>query len=332
MNKKNIRMAAFIVVGVVIWMLLGLFAPKEREFERPPAQKLTVLTSNSIAQDYSLPITSKSESEAFSKIDLKSQTSEKIVKVNFKDGDFVNKGDVICQLDSGQREANFKRRDIEYQSQKELKKKGLVSDSALVTSETNYETARIELERTRIKAPFNGFVEYLAKEGQLLQNGQNCGWLISLSPLKIVGNIPEMLVSKVKVGQKVLVRFLSGEEYESNVTFVSSGADAQTKTFRVETELDNISSTIKDGLTGEMVIYTDPVKAHFIPSSAFLLADNGDVALAYVVEGVVKIDVVQILRDTKEGAWVTGLPETARIIISGQGFVKENDEVNYIDN
>ena len=42
MNKKNIRMAAFIVVGVVIWMLLGLFAPEERKFERPPAQKLTV--------------------------------------------------------------------------------------------------------------------------------------------------------------------------------------------------------------------------------------------------------------------------------------------------
>jgi multidrug efflux system membrane fusion protein len=118
MNKKNIRMAAFIVAGVMIWMLLGLFAPEEREFERPPAQKLTVLTSNSIAQDYSLPITSKSESEAFSKIDLKSQTSEKIVKVNFKDGDFVKKGDIVCQLDSGQREANFKRRDIEYQSQK----------------------------------------------------------------------------------------------------------------------------------------------------------------------------------------------------------------------
>ena len=28
----------------------------------------------------------------------------------------------------------------------------------------------------------------------------------------------------------------------------------------------------------------------------------------------------------------TGLPEIARIIVSGQGFVKENDEVNYIDN
>jgi len=331
MNKKNVRMAAFIVAGVLVWMLLGLFASNDEETFRPPAQKLTVLTTNSSARDYSLPILSKSESEAFSKIDVRSQTSEKIIDINFNDGDFVKKGQVICRLDSGQRAANFKKADIDYKSQQELKKKGLVSDSVLVASETTYESARIELERTNIAAPFDGFIENLAKEGQLLQNGQNCGRLISLSPLKVVGNIPEMLVSKVKVGQKVMVEFLSGQQYESTVTFVSSGADVQTKTFRVETELTNSSFEIKDGLTGEMTIFTDPVKAHFIPTSAFLLADNGDVALAQVEEDKVRIDVVQILRDTKEGAWVTGLADNARIIISGQGFVKEGEEVNFID-
>ena len=32
MNKKNLRMAGLIVGGVLIWMLLGLFAPAENEF------------------------------------------------------------------------------------------------------------------------------------------------------------------------------------------------------------------------------------------------------------------------------------------------------------
>ena len=73
-------MAAFIVVGVVIWMLLGLFAPKEREFERPPAQKLTVLTSNSIAQDYSLPITSKSDLKPSPRLILNLRHQKKLLK------------------------------------------------------------------------------------------------------------------------------------------------------------------------------------------------------------------------------------------------------------
>ena len=33
MNKKNIRMAAIILGGVFVWMLLGLFAPSERKPE-----------------------------------------------------------------------------------------------------------------------------------------------------------------------------------------------------------------------------------------------------------------------------------------------------------
>ena len=33
MNKKNIRMAAIILGGVFVWMLLGLLAPRERKPE-----------------------------------------------------------------------------------------------------------------------------------------------------------------------------------------------------------------------------------------------------------------------------------------------------------
>jgi len=34
-------------------------------------------------------------SQSFSKVDIKAQTSEKVTKINFLDGDFVKKGEVI---------------------------------------------------------------------------------------------------------------------------------------------------------------------------------------------------------------------------------------------
>ena len=71
-------------------------------------------------------------------------------------------------------------------------------------------------------------------------------------------------------------------------------------------------------------------RQHFIPTSAFLLADNGDVALATVVDSVIKVYKVEILIDTVTGAWVTGLPEEANIVVAGQGFVKEGEEVNSV--
>ena len=68
-----------------------------------------------------------------------------------------------------------------------------------MTAETVYESAKIEFRRTEIKAPFDGYVENLAKQGQLLQNGQSCANNFSNTP-KIVGNVSEMMVAKIKPG------------------------------------------------------------------------------------------------------------------------------------
>ena len=327
MNKKNLRASAAILFFTVIWMLSGYFAKSEPVKYEAPVEKEVVLVTQSEARNFSLPVTVKAESQAFSKVDIRSQTSEKIVNIAYEDGDFVEEGSIICKLDSGQREANFKKSKIDYDSSVELNKKGLISESALVTAETVYETARIELERTNIKAPFSGFVEQLAKKGQLLQNGQVCASIISLSPLKIVGNVSEVMVAMIKPNQNAEIEFISGEKFNTQVSFISSAADIKTRTFKVEAELNNEDLNIKDGLTGELVIFTDPVKAHFVPTSAFLLVDEGNVALATVVNETVNIINVEILIDTVEGAWITGIPNKTNIVIGGQGFVKQDEEV-----
>ena len=327
MNKKNLRASAVILFFTIIWMLSGYFAQSEPVQYEAPVEKEVVLVAQSEARDFSLPVTVKAESQAFSKVDIRSQTSEKIVNIAYEDGDFVKEGSIICKLDSGQREANYKKSKIDYDSSVELNKKGLISESALVTAETVYETARIELERTNIKAPFSGFVEQLAKKGQLLQNGQVCASIISLSPLKIVGNVSEVMVAMIKQNQNAEIEFISGEKFNTQVSFISSAADIKTRTFKVEAELDNKDLKIKDGLTGELVIFTDPVKAHFVPTSAFLLGDEGNVALATVIDDTVNIINVEILIDTVEGAWITGISNKTNIIIGGQGFVKQGEEV-----
>ena len=327
MNKKNLRASAAILFFTVIWMLSGYFAKSEPVKYEAPVEKEVVLVTQSEARNFSLPVTVKAESQAFSKVDIRSQTSEKIVNIAYEDGDFVEEGSIICKLDSGQREANFKKSKIDYDSSVELNKKGLISESALVTAETVFETARIELERTNIKAPFSGFVEQLAKKGQLLQNGQVCASIISLSPLKIVGNVSEVMVAMIKPNQNAEIEFISGEKFNTQVSFISSAADIKTRTFKVEAELNNEDLNIKDGLTGELVIFTDPVKAHFVPTSAFLLGDEGNVALATVVNETVNIINVEILIDTVEGAWITGIPNKTNIVIGGQGFVKQDEEV-----
>ena len=54
---------------------------------------------------------------------------------------------------------------------------------------------------------------------------------------------------------------------------------------------------------------------------------KGNVALATVIDNKVEVVDVNILIDTVQGAWITGIPEQTNIIVGGQGFVNEGDEV-----
>ena len=107
MNKKNLRASGVILFFTLIWMISGYFAQTEPEEYVAPVSKEVVLVNNSKAVDYRLPVTVKAESQAFSKVDVKSQTSEKVVEVGFADGDYAKKDDVICKLDSGQRAVSY---------------------------------------------------------------------------------------------------------------------------------------------------------------------------------------------------------------------------------
>ena len=71
MNKKNLRASAAILTIALAWMISGFFAPGDPEVFEAEVKNQKVITINSNAQDFSLPITVKGESQAFSKVDIK---------------------------------------------------------------------------------------------------------------------------------------------------------------------------------------------------------------------------------------------------------------------
>ena len=59
-----------------------------------------------------------------------------------------------------------------------------------------------------------------------------------------------------------------------------------------------------------------------------LLNDEGKLGIRIVNEGkYAEFTEVIILEDSEDGLWVTGIPEKAEIIIQGQGFVEDGQEV-----
>ena len=186
----------------------------------------------------------------------------------------------------------------------------------------------VELNRTEVKAPFSGFIEQIVKPGNFLERGQVCATIIQLDPITLIAGVPEYDINKVRIGQKVFVELVTGQSVTGKLTFVSKSASPDTRTFSIESQIKNSDGRVKDGLTAEISVEIDKVKAHKISPSILLLNDEGKLGIRIVNEGkYAEFTEVIILEDSEDGLWVTGIPEKAEIIIQGQGFVEDGQEV-----
>jgi multidrug efflux system membrane fusion protein len=187
-----------------------------------------------------------------------------------------------------------------------------------------------EIERLNITAPFAGLLESDTSElGSLMQPGAPCATIIQLDPIKLVGFVPEASISQISVGAMAGARLTTGQEVVGQVTFLSRSADEQTRTFRVEVRVPNADQRIGDGQTAEIVVASDGRMAHLLPASSLTLDNDGAIGIrAIVTQDGSDIDIarfmpVGIMRDTIDGIWVTGLPDTVDVIVVGQEYVTD---------
>ena len=90
----------------------------------------------------------------------------------------------------------------------------------------------------------------------------------------------------------------------------------------MEIDVPNPDLSIRDGQTAEIAIAAAGVEAHLLPQSALTLNDDGTLGVRMInAENTVEFAAVDLLRDTPQGIWVTGLPAQANVIVMGQEYV-----------
>lgn len=218
--------------------------------------------------------------------------------------------------------------DVKAKTSGEVVKIGSIQGNLIKKDEVLCSLGVVELNRTEVKAPFTGYIERIIKPGNFLERGQICATIIKLDPISFFAGVPEYDINKVRVNQKINLELVTGDRIAGNLTFVSKSASPDTRTFRVGSMIKNPDGFIKDGLTANMSIEIDKVKAHKISPSILLLNDEGKLGIRIIKQDKFAefIEII-ILEDSEEGLWVTGIPETVEIIIQGQGFVEDGQEV-----
>ena len=307
-------------------------------------RRVSVVAMPSTAEVIDRGVIVRGRTEVLRQVDVTAEVSGTVISQPLRRGTFVTEGDIMCELDVGTRLANLAEAEARLAEAKinavaaeRLAEGGFASetrkvgaDAALLAAEAGVERANKEITDLKIRAPFDGVIENdTAELGSVLssggQGGGVCGTVLQLDPIKLVGFVPETLVQNVTVGATAGARRVNGEEILGTVTFVSRSADETTRTFRVEVEAANPDLKIRAGETAQIAIASDGAPAHLVPASALTLNDAGRLGVRHVSQGEngpeAAFAEVRVVRDTLDGFWVSGLPETIDIIVVGQDFV-----------
>ncbi|EED33522.1 efflux transporter, RND family, MFP subunit [gamma proteobacterium NOR5-3] len=353
--KKNLLIATLIGVGLLLWLASGMFSSgpqptldtKTAALAEPEQTLPRVRVTQFNAEQRTLTRILRGKTASKRTARVSAETTGRVIARPVERGDHVSEGAVLCELAVNDRQAAVEeataalsQAEIEYAGALELKDRNLLSKIRIAQVASELEAARaaltrqqLNLERTRIVAPFDGVIEELHMDvGDLASVGAPCATLIDLDPLLISANVSERDINFIKPGSPVTARTSTDEKLLGEVTFVGSLSDATTRTYPVEITVPNADYRLRAGLTTVASVETQTVLAHRISPALFTLNDAGVIGLRAVDRNSrVVFHPVTIVEDAVDGAWVTGLPGVVRLITVGQEFVSAGQLVEALD-
>ncbi len=115
----------------------------------------------------------------------------------------------------------------------------------------------LELEKTRIIAPFAGVVaRRYVRVGQRVATGDRLFWVTATSPLRVKFTLPERALGKISKGQVINVNTPDSPEsqYKAKVIQISPVVDPSSGTIEVLAEIAGPSGNLRPGMTANIRI------------------------------------------------------------------------------
>ena len=347
--NRSVKIAIAIFIGLLAWFVIrsvirGDISTQHEEvrLEQETAAPEAV-TFTATARTHGIRLKAKGLTAPDKSVTVKAGTAGNVVSTPVREGTRVARGTLLCGLDVEARAARLEeaeaRRDaaqIDFEAARTLAEKGLApanneaaAKASLDAAEASVNAARVELAKTQIRAPFDGIFETrLAEAGDYLSPGQPCGTMVDMDPVIVAVEVAEANAGQLTKGMTGTARLPSGKTYPATLRYVSRTAAEGTRTFLIEAELDTGDDPVAAGVTAELFIPMGEVPATLISPGLLTLSDTGELGVRYVDDqNKVQFASIKVIDETQEGAWVTGLPNSVRLISIGQDYLAEGVEV-----
>jgi multidrug efflux system membrane fusion protein len=345
------RIALLILGAILLWTFTGIFSDHTPEPASKNAQLLEaplVKTQLSQAQAFTEVVSVTAYTEGNQMVTLLSKIQGDVTKIPSHEGQLVESGRLLVQLDPQDRpiqmeqaKALLEQRRLEYKVAKSLSKSGYQSatevakaNAALKQAQAGVKVAEIALNDTQIIAPFSGTVERIyVDQGETVDKNTELVKLVDLSALKVVGYVHESYRAHVKAGSIVQITTNQGQLLQAVLSYVGADADTATRSYRAEALIADNTAGLNSGRTVTMEIPMRDVMAHVIQPSWLSLNKEGKIGLKVLTNlQIAKFFPVEIVSESQGKMWVTGLPQSVRLITFGQAFLKEGDKARISNN
>ena len=352
---NSIFIAVVVFVAIGLWIVSGqgnLFS-RDNQGETPPTpssdriveRPLTrVQTVNSAAVPFIEQLVFTGVTTADRKVDLRAETAGRVNKIFAKEGQTIPAGFLVLSLDKGDldsqkkmSESRVNQRQIEFDAAQQLAAKGFQARTRQAKAEADLRQAEANLaainERiadTRMIAPFDGIIsDRPAEVGAYVKAGDVTATLLDLNPIVITASVTERDYLKLNINQAARAKLIDGRELEGKIRFIAATSNPNTRTFRIEIVGDNPEGTWVEGVTTKVTTSLPAQSAHRISPSILVLDREGRVGLRIVTTaGRADFAPIEIIGAKNGWIYVAGLNDTQQIIVVGQDFVENGQEVD----
>lgn len=287
----------------------------------------------------------------YNDINLISETSGRVISVNFAAGDFVSKGQILAQVDDELRLAAYENAKVLYEKMlkdferaENLFKTNSITEShyeaaktGLSQAETALKVTRRQYQDTKITSPVSGFVTVKNIDvGFTLQGPPAPSFIANISDisrLKVKVQVPEKLAFLLKKGDRAEIEtdVYLGQKFSGTVVSVSvKGDDAHT--YPVEILIQNNNHRLKAGMFARVSLFAGEEKeALLIPRKALLegkkesriyIVRNGRAYLTKILTGMESGTSIEV---------ISGISSGDLVVTSGQNLLKDETTVEIVE-
>jgi multidrug efflux system membrane fusion protein len=295
--------------------------------------------------------------EAYSSVAVKSQIGGQLVRVHFKEGQDVKKGDLLFTIDPRPYEAALKQAEanlakdtaqlknaradlIRYeelikhdyvtkQEYDQIQANAAAMEATVNADKAVVENARLQLKYCFIYSPINGRTGYLqSDEGNLIkENADNPMVVINqIQPIYVSFSLPEEYLAEIKkyisTGKVKVEVFTKSEDHleEGTLTFIDNAIDISTGMIRLKATFANKEKRLWPGqfVDAAMTLTTEP-NAIIAPSQALQTGQTGQYVFVIKNDLSVEARPVVISRTIDAEAVVEkGLQPGEKVVTDGQ--------------